>query len=218
MISSLGEKDLGAYVASQLSNIFPDTVNLNDSIRTVLPEVRRRLEHCFEAISSKYYGEQESNFNHMNSNHYAMFLYFLSNEAFRRGLLCLAEKAFYLNKVLNGLDVFYEVELPGIFQFIHPVGTVLGKAEYSDNLVVYQNVTVGSDLVGIYPSIGSGCILYSKSSVIGKCVIGDNVTFAAGAFIRNNHIESNSIVLGMYPNHTAKFNTQNNQRDFFGIS
>jgi serine O-acetyltransferase len=38
----------------------------------------------------------------------------------------LADRIYYLNKALNGLDLFYEVEMPDVFYLDHPVGTVIG--------------------------------------------------------------------------------------------
>ena len=45
----------------------------------------------------------------------------------------LASKAYCLNKALHAIDVFYEVELPEIFFLEHPLGTVLGRAKYSNS-------------------------------------------------------------------------------------
>ena len=73
-----------------------------------------------------------------------MFLYFLSQEYKSDENEELASRFYLLNKYLFGIDIYYEVNLPKIFMFIHPVGTVLGRAEYNDYLVVYQRCGVGS--------------------------------------------------------------------------
>ncbi|HBI21997.1 MAG TPA: serine acetyltransferase, partial [Legionella sp.] len=165
---SLEQPALIAYVAKQLDFFYPDGHDVMRHLSHIMPMVIKRMDHCFSHIHKKYYVEHgHASFHHLNSDHYAMFLYLLSNEAWRQGFTPLAEKAFLLNKALHGLDAFYSIALPDVFLLVHPVGTVLGNATYSDFFVVYQNVTVGSDVGGVYPCFGQSCVLYSKSSVIG---------------------------------------------------
>ncbi len=40
----------------------------------------------------------------------------------------------------------YKCKLPKIFVFYHAVGSVIGNADYSDYLVVFQNVTINTAL------------------------------------------------------------------------
>ena len=46
----------------------------------------------------------------------------------------IADKIYYLNKILHSVDIYHEVELPSTFFLEHPVGTVLGRAKYQDGL------------------------------------------------------------------------------------
>ena len=184
--------------------MFPDNIHIGD-ISSIIESSLLRLEYCFKEIKKKYYNDNDNIvFNHLNSDHYAMFLYLVSNTAFSKDNLHLAEKAFYLNKALHGLDIFYSVELPKVFLFVHPVGSVIGHATFSDYLIIYQNVTIGSDQDGIYPTFGEGTIVYSGSSIIGNCKINDNVIFSANSFIRNTKIDSNKVVVGQYPSSSTK--------------
>ena len=213
---SLEQPALIAYVAQQLATFYPDGQQVMRGLTHIMSTVIKRMDHCFSQIHKKYYVENgKARFHHLNSDHYAMFLYLLSNEAWRQGLTSLAEKAFLLNKSLHGLDAFYSIELPDVFLLVHPVGTVLGNATYSDFFVVYQNVTVGSDVGGVDPRFGLGCVLYSKSSVIGQCNLGNNVSMAAHSFLRNRDVSSDSVVLGLYPANTIKTNQRDNHHDFF---
>lgn len=213
---SIEKMALMTYVAKQLALFYPDDADVKDGLTHIMPTVIARMDHCFSHIHKKYYVDQgQAIFNHLNSDHYAMFLYFVSNEAWRQGFIPIAEKAFLLNKALHGIDAFYSISLPDVFLFVHPVGTVLGNASYANFLVVYQNVTVGADIAGIYPVFGKGCVLYSKSSVIGRCNVGDNVSIAAHAFIRNKEIPDDAVVVGLYPDNQIKKNNRNNQLDFF---
>jgi serine O-acetyltransferase len=213
---SLKASVLADYLIRQMDYFYPDKQPVKEGIARVMPLVIERMDHCFSQIHKKYYfSEGESLFHHLNSDHYAMFLYWIANEAYKQQWIQIAEKAFLLNKALHGIDAFYSVALPEVFLFVHPVGTILGHAQYSDFFVVYQNVTVGSERNGIYPVFGKANVLYSKCSVIGKCSIGDNVTVAANSLIRNTEIDVDSVVIGSYPQIITKKNNRNNKEDFF---
>jgi serine O-acetyltransferase len=139
-------------------------------------------------------------FDHLNSDHMATFLFFLGNSIWKSGgETDLPVKLSYLNKILHGLDLFYSVEMPDVFLLVHPLGSVIGNAQYSDYLVVYQNCTVGA-VDRDYPVFGEGVVLYSRSSVVGKCRVGDDVVFAANSAIVNTDIPSGTVVLGTFPN------------------
>lgn len=215
---SLEQPALIAYVAKQIDTLYPDGQVVMSGLTQIMATVVKRMDHCFSSIHKKYYVENgHAHFYHLNSDHYAMFLYFVANEAWRQGLTSLAEKAFLLNKALHGLDAFYGITLPDVFLFVHPVGTVLGNASYADFLVVYQNVTVGADVAGIYPRFEPSCVLYSKCSVIGECHVHENVSIAAHSFVRNLDIPRDSVVVGVYPANIMKTNQRDNRRDFFGV-
>ena len=129
----------------------------------------------------------------------ATLLYFFANSVWRdQQDIELATRLFYLNKILHGLDLFYSVALPDIFMLVHPVGTVLGNARYQDYLVIYQNCTVGA-VTTIYPRFGLGTILYSRSSVLGDCTLGDNVIIAANAMVIDCEVPSSTMVVGQPP-------------------
>ena len=212
---SLSLDQLTEYVDNQCMNLFPDKNPLNN-LSALIESSLTRLEFCFINIEKKYYNNDNNLvFNHLNSDHYSMFLYLLSNTAYKNNNINIAEKIFYLNKSLNGIDIFYTVELPSIFLFVHPVGTVIGNATFSDYIIFYQNVTIGSDQNSAYPSFGTGVIIYSGCSIIGDCTIDSNVIFSANTFIRNNNIESNSIVVGQYPDNKKKVLNKSVISNFF---
>lgn len=216
MKASLSAENLVIYVSRQLASFFPDEHHHSAELAAIIDKTLARLAYCFNHIDKKYYQENnQAYFNHLNSDHYCSFIYLLSNEAYRDDAIVLAEKLFYLNKTLNGLDCFYSITLPDIFLFVHPVGTVLGNAEYANYLVVYQNVTVGSTLAGDYPRFKEGCILYSKASVIGDCQLGENVIVGANALVLNSDIKSQHSVVGQYPEHRVVTAKANVARDVF---
>lgn len=197
---SLPADQLSSYIRRLLQNHFPDGVAQDGWSERAFSHALARCEHCFSHIRRKYYFENGSTaFNHLNADHMASFLYLLGNSVWREsGDGPLATKLSYLNKVMHGLDLFYSVKLPEVFLLVHPVGTVLGNASYGDYLVVYQNCTVGA--VGRdYPEFGIGTILYSRSSVLGKCRIGNDVVLAANSAVVSTDISANSVVLGLHP-------------------
>lgn len=60
---------------------------------------------------------------------------------------------------------------------MHSVGTVLGRANYGEGLVVYQGVNVGGDLRLNFPTIGKGIDLikfYKDLPLIVAVVFGKN--------------------------------------------
>lgn len=142
---------------------------------------------------------------------YMIFLYYLSNELYRSGrCLELCDKVYYLNKIMHSVDLFYAIQLPDIFGAEHPLSSVMGRASYSDGFFFYQGCTVGGtyDREGNlhYPVIGRNCRMYSNSSILGNCKIGDNVSIGAGAIVKNQNIPDNSIVFGQSPNLIIKPN------------
>jgi len=181
MIKSLSTEALSNYLSSQLNNFFPDgnVVDISGD-KDILVEALKRLEFCFKHVTLKhYFNGSEVIFNHLFSDHYVMFLWFLSSTVYNhKGKCDLANKIYYLNKTLNGLDCMYDTKMPKIFLLFHSSGTMLGKASYSDYFIALQGCTVGSHK-GEYPTFGKGVSLTSNSSVIGKCLIGNRCTISA---------------------------------------
>jgi len=198
MIPSLSMKDLGTYTAKQIGNFFPDRNVDACHLDVYIGKAMERTEYCFSRIGGKYFSDGEQTlFNHLNTDQYAMFLYFLSNTLWRlEGDVDLAAKVYCLNKTLHALDVFYEVELPDIFRFLHPVGTVLGRGQYSNYFVAYQRCTIGTNLSYEHPTLGEGVVMYAGSAVIGNSEIGENCWVSIGTTIMDKDIPSNQVVFG----------------------
>lgn len=207
MRTSIPAEVLLEYTKRLLHMHFPDdkAIHIQPSIFLFALE---RCEYSFSRIKKKYYEENgEVVFDHLNADHMAVFLYFLGNSIWKSGgETDLPVKISYLNKILHGLDLFYSVGMPDVFLLVHPLGSVIGNARYSDYLVVYQNCTVGA-VDSDYPLFGEGVVLYSRSSVVGKCCVGNDVVFAANSAIVNTDVPSRTVVLGSYPNCRFKENS-----------
>ncbi len=203
LASSLTPKESVIYVSKQIENHFPDGDHQEFRLQTekVIEKVFQRIERCFVKIKSRYYRNHndEVYFNHLNGDHYCSFLYLLSNELYKLGDENAASKAFLLNKTMFGIDAFYSIELPEVFLFIHPLGTIVGNASYSDYLVIYQGVTIGSLIDGKYPNFSEKTIVYSNSSVLGDCNFGENCIVGARSYLIDTDLEDNQIALGNYP-------------------
>jgi serine O-acetyltransferase len=213
---SIGSAQIAEYLARQLSNMFPDRqLSAADCARAV-DHALQRLDHCFLQVKDKYLPEgAEPYFNHRHTDHYAMFLYLVANSAFREEGGCeLAEKAYALNKALHGIDAYYEVALPEVFFFQHPIGTVLGRATYSNYFIVYQRCTVGGK-DRRYPVIGEGVIMYGGSAIIGECTVGRNVWFSTGARVLRQNVPDDSAVFSQSPNLVVKPTKRNVFESFF---
>lgn len=198
---SLTPAELVRYVARQADNFFPDDRSATVAIAAAMDETLGRVEHCFKNARLKGFGDAQGPiFAHLHTDQYAIFLYFLSNTIYRRaGSDPAAAKIYALNKALHGLDAFYEVSLPDVFAVVHPVGTVLGRASYSDFFCVYQNCAVGSDPEGNAPQFGRGVVLYAGSRVIGRAAIGANCLVSAGTVILGGTVPPDSVVFGQHP-------------------
>ena len=158
-----------------------------------------RFAFYYAHIRNKYYSDI-SLANPLHSNQYTAFLYFVANTIYKRTEKPteICDKVYNLSKMLSGADIYYEVELPSIFMFDHPVGSVIGRATYSDYFAFDHSVTVGDqgDNRGAYPKIGRFVIMFSGSKIVGSCSIGNNVIISANTYIKGKDIPDNSIVFG----------------------
>jgi len=201
----LPEDELRKLVARQLQNLFVfDASREGEALESGMRDALARTEYCFERCANKYYRKGgETYFNPFHSGQYSIFLYYLSNSVHRLhpGIPTLADRLYYLNKALNGLDLFYEVEMPRVFHLDHPLGSVMGRAAYGEFFSFVQNCTVGNNH-GCYPIIGANVKMLSGSKILGKCVIGDRVIVAANTYVRDTDVPSSSLVFGSSPNLT----------------
>lgn len=219
---SLPAERLADYVIELVRRQFPDGYTAPYALSPLQEKALSRLEYCFSHINRKYYRDEITGsplFDHLNGDHFAAYLYFLGNTIWREtGDIELPTRLFYLNKCMHGLDLFYSVSMPDIFLLVHPLGTVVGNASFENFLVVYQNVTIGSDDNGVYPRLGKGTVLYAKSSVIGGCRMGDDVIVGANGFVLNCDVPAHSIVVGQFPNLRIVPSTQGVVERVFGLS
>lgn len=164
-----------------------------------------RLEKCFSAIKNKYYQKQEvCFFSPLHTCQYTIFLFFLANTLFHiEADRSLCDRIYALSKIISGMDLYYEVDMPEVFFFDHPMGSVIGRAKYKNYFSFGQGCTVGQNR-GIYPEFGEKVIMLSDSKVIGNSKIGNNVIIAANAYIKDAVIPDDCIVFGHSPDLVIK--------------
>lgn len=213
MRMSIAKPDLADYITRQVNFFFPDKnpIHLKE-LDGNIDESLDRINHCFSEVNDKYFPKNEQGplFNHLNSDHYSMLLYILSNTVYHdRNDENICTKLFLLNKCLHGIDVFYDVELPRVFLFAHPIGTVLGKAKYADFFLVYQKCNVGGNK-DKYPILGKYLSMHPGSVILGNCTVGENCKIAAGSFLLDMDLENDSVYIGNPRDYIIKKSSERN--------
>lgn len=193
---------LEVFVNRQLWSFFGIQANLMQYLYPTM----ERLEACFKMNNNKHYknSEGECYFSPFHSGQYAIFLYYLSNTIYKiNNDNLLASNIYYLNKIMHSVDWYYEIQLPTYWGVEHPLGSVLGRAKYSNGFFIYQGCTVGGNS-DCYPELGEHVILFANATILGESRIGDRVAISAGTLIKNEIVPSNCIVFGQSPNLTIR--------------
>ena len=155
-------------------------------------------------MKNKYYHNNgETVFNPLHVAQWTMFLYTMANELYKTGNTDLCDMIYGLSKMASSADIYYRVDMPRIWFFDHPQGSVMGRAEYSDFFTFSQGCTVGNNK-GMFPVFGKHVSMFSNSKVLGDCHVGDHVVFAANTYVIDKDIPSYSVVFGTSPNNTIK--------------
>ncbi|MGO4306644.1 MULTISPECIES: hypothetical protein [unclassified Cupriavidus] len=176
-------ESLAAYTCAQVANLVPD--GRADALLPVvlrhLDESLARVGRCIDAVRMWRPGQ----FNYLHSSQYCQFLYYLANTIWRNERNAeVCTKLFLLNKTLNAIDLFYEIDMPEVFFIGHSVGIVLAKATYGNYLVLYQNSTVGKNH-GVAPVIGEGVVMYPNSAIIGRSHVRNGSVISQGVSVLN---------------------------------
>lgn len=209
--------EIQRLVVHQLKNILGTRDGEIDILsEKIIKEATINTENCLRNMGNKYYvspnflQEGESRVDLYNSVMNCIFLYWLSRNLFLNGNFRLADQVYYLNKILNSVELFYEVSLPDIWSCEHPLGSVMGRANYGDYFFFYQGCTVGGNVRRdgsiVYPKIGDHVKMYSNSKILGDSHIGDHTIISANCYIKDQDVPSRVIVFGQSPNLEFKEN------------
>lgn len=202
-------KQLLCITEHQLNSFWKTDFNSFANIAVLAECAYKNTLKCLSSSANIYF--ELNGFSPYNSVHYALYLYYLGHEigvnAESKDQIQLADKVYYLNKIMNCVDWYWAIDLPEHFFVEHPIGTVLGRAKYGDYLFVYQGVTVGGNYHNgnlDYPYFSDYTVLYANATVLGNCKIGKNVVISANTYIINEVIPDNTIVFGTSPNLVLK--------------
>jgi serine O-acetyltransferase len=202
MIFEIEKEDILKGLMRQLNSFFSISDIEIEVLNSLFETTLERCEFNFAKNNNKYYSKSdEAYFNPYHSGQYTVFLYYFSNTIFNKnkGFLKLADKIYYLNRTMNACDLFYEVALPEIFMLDHPLGSVLGRAQFGDYFQFSQNCTVGNNK-NIFPVIGEHVTMSANTMILGNSKIGNHVILGAGACVKDQDIPANSLVFGSSPN------------------
>lgn len=181
-------------------------------INRYFDEAYERCKKSISVLNNKYLigrdGLPEVSINH--SGCWSVFLYYLSNTIWKYGEIECAEQIYYLNKILHSVDWYCGIDLPEHFMVEHPIGSVLGKAQYGDYLFIYQGVTIGGNIElntgkTAYPVLGNNVLMYADSKILGDSTIGNNVILSANSCVINQKIPDDFVVFGISPNLVMKY-------------
>lgn len=228
METSLTKSEIKEYLGAQLEHFFPDKYKFEgQDIDQALNLALDRVEYCFSHIAVQAYNKDEKPyFQHLHGDQWAAFLYYFSNSLWnisQNRPIC--DKVVYLNKILNGCLVTYNAGLPDIFLWSHPVGTVLGNAEYGNYFFCCQNCTIASRKGhGVSkPAFGKGLYLCAGSKIVNlDAQIGDRVVIGAGTILYENiMIQGDCTVvrkseegIKLYPKSREDYNRRNIFKDY----
>ena len=216
MVFIIPKEEILAQLLMQLKSHFFISEEEKAVIESRFDFALAACEENFTHSENKYYFVEEGGikicrFSPYHAVQYMTFLYYLSHDIYKNvniGQLC--DKIYYLNKIFHSVDLFYAIDLPAHFGAEHPMGAVMGRAKYSNGFFFYQGCTVGgtSDKQGnlYYPILDENVRMYSNSSILGNCHIGNNVNIGSGCIVKNQDVPDNSTVFGQSPNLIIKVN------------
>lgn len=205
-------------VLHQLKAYWPEVDE--KTIKDALPEAIDAIEKGFYGLPNKrFFDGEQAVFSQYMSVHWMIFLYRLAHAVYKNtgGKAKEADQIYYLNKIMHANDWFYAADLPTHFLCEHPLGSVLGRANYGDHLFVYQGTTVGGNRHRgqlEYPTLGDNVILYANATILGKSLIGNNVIVSADTYLINETIPDNSIVFGKSPDIVIKTKSESEIKQY----
>ena len=209
-------EDVESILLHQLSSHWPDIEK--QKILDSVPQALKEIEINYSGMpNGRFWNGEEVLFSPYISVQWMNFLYRLSHILYEKSEIKAADQVYYLNKILHGIDWYYEIRLPAHFHCEHPLGSVLGRAKYGDYLFVYQGTTIGGNRsrgVLCYPSIGENVILFSNATVLGNCKIGNNVAISSGTILINETIPNNSLVFGHSPDIIVKKRAEDEIKEY----
>ncbi|WP_413389523.1 hypothetical protein [Prochlorococcus marinus] len=213
----LPRHEIFAILSKQLRNQFLLVSEDLPFLEVAFDQALIRCNRCFSRCRNKYYQDSDGVvFNPFHSGQYTIFLYWLARslyEEYGDSARSLCDRVYFLNRVLNSVDLYYEVKMPEFFFLEHPLGSVLGRATYGDGFAFSQQCNVGGNH-NLYPRLGSNVILFTGSKILGNCSIGSNVLISANTLVMDIDIPDFSLVFGRPRDYVIKPVSESYVEDF----
>lgn len=160
-----------------------------------------RIARIFSRTSLKYYSQDGAPLLRVAHNaQYTIFLYELSRLVFKAGRREHADRIYALLRMVSSVDLYYEVDLPDLWGCDHPLGSVIGRGQFSPQATIFfsQNCNIGNNR-GIYPRVHGNLNMKPNSGLLGDCVIEGNVILSNGTVAMDAGRLSDCIVFGRSP-------------------
>ena len=170
-------------------------------------------EKRFRSIRLKYFSNSTNGNACFCATHYsghALILHQLSRECLLNNRRDLAEKIYFLNISTTATDLIHEINLPIQTGCDHPLGTIIGRADFSSESKLFfnQQCTIGGNLDSQgrvkYPKIDGLIFLHPKSSLIGDIQCSGIVILGNNTYAKDIGVVKDCLIFGESPNLTFK--------------
>jgi len=185
-----------------------------DSNKELVLDVIEEIKEENANVKHRYYRDNEKRLGFLNplfSDHLTKLLHQVSFKIWhlqKNQHFC--DALFFILKSNCHINLFYQTEIPKFFFPFHALGSVLGRTKYGKYFFINQNCTVGGNLKE-FPVFGEGVILGPNVTILGKCMIGDNVKIGAGSLIIEKNIPDNSVFIGRPEKYVIRDNKEDNR-------
>lgn len=203
METSLRSSDLQEYLANQIRSLIPDGLFQKQMVTIQDIDITLdKCEYCFSHIKNSAFSDDTGKtfFSHVHADQYAMFLVYLSNHVWKtQQNIFVCDRIMYVNRVLHSFMMSYKAKIPDIFWLAHPVGSVIGNADYSNYLYISQNCTINTgapDSDGsLRPKIGKCFTMGAGAALIGTSEIGNRCSLGVNVLLYDQTLLDDSIVI-----------------------
>jgi serine O-acetyltransferase len=197
-----GQKEFEAYLGTQLGLVSCQIRDLSTELSVVYP----RIERQFGRIRNKYFRNDKGPLLRVAHNaQYTIFLYQLARCTFENGNRSIADRIYSLLRIVSSIDLYYEVKLPELWACDHPLGSVIGRGQFTPDATLFftQNCNIGNNR-GIYPQIEGNLHMYANASLLGDTRIRGNVVLSNGAYALDAGELRDCLVFGRSPDLVIK--------------
>lgn len=94
----------------------------------------------------------------------------------------------YYTKINQNMNIGHDIQME------HAFNTFLNAKSIGDHFRCFHNVTLGQKN-GKTPTIGNNVVVSCGASILGDCIIGDNVIIGAGCVVVKS-VPANSTIIG----------------------